>query len=151
MHTQCTEALRAHLLGLGENPDEFIQTFDSWKALGPNGEYSSYFFGKDGAYGVLPVAVPSGKLMHVHLVPVLDTVALANWEKTWSRRPPGRKVSNRVLVYADDLNGKFLLIFILDEPNGHEIAAMKTAVDKNLMRQFAIVAEKWAFNGELDA
>lgn len=149
MSTQCTEALRERLTSLGENPDEFIKTFDDWKVLGPAGEYASYWFGKDGAYGSLPVSVPSGKLMHVHLVPVLDPDDLERWDKSWSRQ--GRKVSDRALVYADDLRGNFLLIFILDEPDAHEIASMKKPEHRQLMRQFAVVAEEWAFSGKISA
>ena len=47
------------------------------------------------------------------LVPLLDEVALAKWDKAYSRE--SRKVSNRALVYAEDTRGNFLLIFILDE------------------------------------
>lgn len=61
------------------------------------------------------------------------------------------KISNRALVYAEDAQGNFLLIFILDEPDAHAIAQMRTMEDKTLMRQFVQVAELWAFNGEITA
>ena len=59
--------------------------------------------------------------------------------QAWRRRT--RKVSNRVLVYADNRKGEYLLIYVLNEPDAHSIAAMQTVEDAETMAFFAQVAE----------
>lgn len=149
MTTECTEALREQLRAVHEDPEDFRQTFAEWKAGGAATEYTYYLFGKDGGYGMLPFQMSTGSLKHVHLVPLLDPVALAKWDRAHDREQ--RKVSNRVLVYAEDSRGNHLLIYVLDEPDAHEIAKMKTPGHKQLMRQLTTVAETWAFTGKIEA
>jgi mRNA interferase YafO len=149
MVTRCTDALREQLLNLGEDPIAWIDFFQEWKDKGPAGEYNNYFFGKDGAYHSPKLSAPSGKLMHVHLVPILDTEALVAWNRDWKRRT--RKVSNRVLVYADTRKGDYLLIFVLNEPDAHAIANMATTEDAQTMAFFAEVAEAFIFDGSVIA
>ncbi|MGQ3085334.1 MAG: type II toxin-antitoxin system YafO family toxin [Hydrogenophaga sp.] len=144
MSTQCTASLRSQFDEFGESVDPFIQAFSAWKA---SDEYGSYLFGKDGEYASAVLKISSGKLKHVHLVPVVDTDALVAWERDHERR--SRKTSDRALVYAEDTQGNFLLLFILDEPEAHEIARMATEEHRTLMRQLAAVAEEWAFSGEI--
>ncbi len=96
-------------------------------------------FGKDSAYHTPKLTSPNDRLMHVHLVPILDQGALVAWEQAWRRRT--RKVSNRVLVYADNRKGEYLLIYVLNEPDAHSIAAMQTVEDAETMAFFAQVAE----------
>jgi len=119
--------------------------FDAWKARGFAGEYSSYLFGKDSAYGS---RLPSS-LRHVHLAPLADAVALAAWNRSWSRRT--RKVSDRALVYASDNMHGHLLIFILNEPHAHRIARMETAEDASLMLKLAKVAQRFVHDGSVIA
>lgn len=149
MATQCTQALSAQLQAMQRDPAGFIAEFNAWKALGTANEYSTFLFGKDGAYGKLPLPMTLSRLMHVHLPPILDEAALNKWK--WALSKKRRKVSDRVLVYADAKNGNYLLIFILDEPTAHEIVKMKNLTDKNLMRQFVTVAENWALTGNIEA
>lgn len=143
-----TDALRQQF-ERQEDLDLFVAKFAQWKAAGEAGEYSAYLFGKDGAYARLPAGMVTGQLRHVHLVPILDKEALAAWNKAHAKG--SRKVSNRALVYAEDTQGNFLLLFILEEPDAHVIAQMGTAEHKTLMRQFIQIAEIWAFRGEIIA
>ncbi len=147
MVTKCTRALHNQLSAIGEDSDNWTDFFDEWKACGSAGEYDNYFFGKDGAYVGIKVDAPHGKLMHVHLVPICDPVALARWERNWERR--SRKVSDRALIYADDGCGNYLLIFVLDEPTAHAIASMATHQDRQTMQAFAAVASAFVFNGSI--
>lgn len=149
MATKLTDALRAQLRESGQNPTNFAAEFDLWKSRGPNGEYSSYLFGKDGAYGAPKVNGAPNALRHVHLVPLKDLSALARWDKDWKRRT--RKRSDRHLVYVSDPYYGHLLLWILDEPGSHEIATMKSPGDRELMLQFAAVADKFIQTGEVIA
>jgi Toxin YafO, type II toxin-antitoxin system len=142
--TSCTNSLREQFQEVGANLSDFVQQFNDWKS---SSEYGSYLFGKDGAYGPPVPSASPGRLKHVHLVPVLDEGALAAWDRDWERRT--RKVSDRALVYAEDLSGNFLLLFIFNEPEAHEIARMKTPENKLLMKQLVAVAAEWAFSGKV--
>ena len=113
----------------------------------PDGEYSSYLFGKDGAYGTPKVNGVSNTLRHVHLVPLKDVSALRQWDKDW--RWLARKRSDRHLVYVSDSYYGHLLLWILDEPGSHEIALMKSADDRELMLKFAAVADRFIQTGEV--
>ena len=147
MATRCTHALHDQLSAIGEDSNSWTDFFDDWKARGSAGEYDNYFFGKDGAYVGIKVALPLGKLMHVHLVPILDPVAFSRWERDWARR--SRKVSDRALIYADDGHGNYLLIYVLDEPTAHAIASMATQQDRETMAAFAAVASAFVFDGSI--
>ena len=147
MVTRCTRALHNQLAAIGEDSDGWTDFFGDWKARGSAGEYDNYFFGKDGAYVGIKMDAPHGKLMHVHLVPILDPVAFARWERDWARR--SRKTSDRALIYADDGHGNYLLIYVLDEPTAHAIASMATQQDKETMQAFAAVASAFVFDGSI--
>lgn len=149
MATRLTDAIRAQLRESGQNPTNFAAEFDLWKSRGSAGEYDSYLFGKDGAYGTPRVNGAPNTLRHVHLVPLNDVAALPRWEKDWARRT--RKRSDRHLVYVSDPYYGNLLLWILDEPGSHEIAVMKTPEDRELMLQFAAVAEHFIQTGEVIA
>ncbi|RZA08612.1 MAG: hypothetical protein EOP02_36385, partial [Proteobacteria bacterium] len=49
-HVQLSDLLYNTFEEEGLNPDVFADEFQAWKALGPAGEYSSFYFGKDGFY-----------------------------------------------------------------------------------------------------
>ena len=85
----------------------------------------------------------------MHLVPLKDKNQLSAWNKAWELGK--RKTSNRVLIYVDDNKGNFLLIFILSEPDAHEIALMKSELHKKLMESFAIIAKEFIFDGSIVA
>ena len=147
MVTRCTRALHNQLAAIGEDSDGWTDFFGDWKARGSAGEYDNYFFGKDGAYVGIKMDAPHGMLMHVHLVPILDPVAFARWERDWARR--SCKTSDRALIYADDGHGNYLLIYVLDEPTAHAIASMATQQDKETMQAFAAVASAFVFDGSI--
>lgn len=149
MSTKLTEGIRAQLCAIGQIPGNFAAEFDHWKSLGVQGEYDSYLFGKDGAYSTPKVNGQSNTLRHVHLVPMADAVALAKWNQGWRRR--SRKLSDRALVYVSDPYCGNLLIFILDEPSAHAISRMTTPDDRQLMHQFAAVADHFIQTGEIVA
>lgn len=149
MATQLTHAIREQLRESGQDPTNFAAEFDLWKSRGSNGEYSSYLFGKDGAYGTPEVNGLPNTLRHVHLVPLLDMPALMRWTKDWRRQT--RKRSDRHLVYVSDPYYGHLLLWILDEPGSHEIALMKSPEDRTLMLQFAAVADHFIQTGEIAA
>lgn len=147
MRTQATAYLRAQLISLGHAERAFCDAFHAWKSSFPSGEYSSPLFGKDGAY--TSPKLQGGDLRHVHLAPVADQAALARWLTQHRRR--GRKVSDRVLVYASSDYSGHLLIAILDEPGAHDIARMATPEDAQIMRRLARIADDFLCFGKVIA
>lgn len=147
MATKLTNALRALMLAKGEDPENFALEFECWKELGVRGEYSSYLFGKDGAYSTPRVNGTPNTLRHVHLVPLLNSEHLTRWRIAFRRR--SRKTSDRALVYVSDPKHGHLLIFILDEPDAHEVARMGTQKHKTVMLQFATIADHFIQTGEI--
>lgn len=129
--------------------------FDAWKAGFPRTEYTSFAFGKDSAYA--SPAVDGGKylLRHVHLAPVADKAALDVWRRAFaagkSSGKGSKRTSDRALVYASRqlaAGGEdHLLIYILAEPDAHQVARMATAEDRHLMQQLASTAAALIENG----
>lgn len=139
-----TEQLRADF---GDDADDLAKWFAEWKSWGPAGEYSDWYFGKDGAY-TEPRRNGKSVLRHVHLPPSdEDSEEFAKWELNAKRL--SRKTSNNVLIYAHDATHGYLLIYFAREPNGHSIAEMKTAASKQLMEQLANVAEAFCHDGSI--
>jgi mRNA interferase YafO len=139
MAVRITNALRdvLHLEDLDSH--RLMSQFEQWKRDWPSKEYDAYQFGKDGAYVRPEVGGAPYSLRHVHLPPLLDLAKLRRWNKGWQFR--SRKTSNRVLVYSEDGRGNYLLIYVLNEPDAHEIARMRTPEHRELMEGFAAVAE----------
>jgi mRNA interferase YafO len=127
--------------------NEFALAFAEWKNSGSDGEYHSYLFGKDSAYISPKVDGIPYMLRHVHLVPIKQADLLAKWNKAFKTK--SRKTSDRVLVYVNDGAKNMLLIFILPEPDAHDIAKMQTAQDKAIMLGFAEVAAAFLDTGEI--
>lgn len=127
--------------------NEFALAFSEWKDRGSDGEYHSYLFGKDSAYISPKVDGIPYTLRHVHLVPIKQADLLARWNKAFKTK--SRKTSDRVLVYVDDGSKNMLLIFILPEPDAHDIAKMQTVEDKAIMLGFAEVAGAFLDTGEI--
>lgn len=160
MTTRATDSLKSQLHDAGgSSADEFCQVFDAWKAGFPDSEFTHPLFGKDGAYSRPMVDGTPYVLRHVHLMPVQNSSARDRWMAThkqgiqkgrWSR-----KTSDRVLVYATRRppGGKeeHLLLFILDEPEAHETANMKTPDAKQLMGQLASCAADFMDDGSIKA
>src|SRR4249919_693394 len=136
MAVYSTEALFNRFQAAGLDFDLFVEEFEHWKVGWPSNEYEFELFGKDGAYEQ-PRAYGERVLRHVHLQPVSSGTARKRWNWIWRRR--GRKTSDRALVYAENHAGDFLLLTILDEPDAHEIAKMKTRADRDLMEALAKV------------
>ena len=144
MKTQCTAAICKQLGRLGESPEAFAAEFEKWRN---DGEYSSYFFGKDGLYIAPTLSDGSMGLRHVHLVPLANAQQLRRWNVQWLRR--GRKTSDRVLVYAQDPTHGYLLIYILNEPEAHEVAKMLTPDSALLMGKLIKIAETFIYTGQI--
>lgn len=144
MVVKITNALKSALETDKLDSQLFCDKFQQWKSAD---EHSSYLFGKDSAYVTPAINGEKYILRHVHLVPVMDKNQLVSWKKKWSFK--GRKTSNRVLIYVDDNKGNFLLIFILSEPDAHEVALMKNQEHRELMENFAAVAEAFIFDGSV--
>ncbi|MCX8518124.1 MAG: type II toxin-antitoxin system YafO family toxin [Rhodoferax sp.] len=145
MAVQATQLLQNQF---DQNPDdcsELLSAFKEWKA---KGEYSSYLFGKDSAYIAPKVDGIPYALRHVHLAPIAQTDKLKKWNKAWKNK--GRKTSDRVLVYVSNAS-EALLIYVLPEPDAHEIARMETPEDKHLMQSFAAIAAAFLDRGEVIA
>lgn len=139
-----TELLRGALALRGLDPLTLTDNFAKWKSLGDAGEYESCQFGKDGEY-VRPTRNGARVLRHVHLPPATSPQALTRWESDFARRR--RKTSDTCLVYAQDRFYGYLLIYIAQEPHGHELSAMVTPESTRLMNQFADVAEAFINDG----
>lgn len=159
MKVKMTDFLRQELLEIGEDPEGYIQDFIRWKSAGPAGQYSFYFFGKDGAYKRPLSSNKEEVLRHVHLAPHPTSRYYLKWNIVWDRakryrRIPGRRVSNTVLVYADGgPSYGYLLITILWEdvkPGAHKIAQMKTAEDVETMLDLVFIAEEFVYYGKCD-
>jgi len=147
VRVEITRELHTSLARQGIDSGVFISAFKEWKTNWPKHEYNSALFGKDGSYIAPKVDGMSYQLRHVHLVPLIDEAALSNWKKVFRRF--GRKTSDRVLVYAGDNRGVYLLIYILDEPAAHEIADMRTPTHKAIMHGFAEVAAAFLEDGSI--
>lgn len=143
MKVSITRVLSTILQADNLNDQVLIEKFEEWKC---GDEYGSYLFGKDSAYSCPKI---NGKLhlRHVHLPPLIDAIQLERWNKQWKRR--GRKTSDRVLIYVQDQQDNYLLIFILPEPQAHAVAKMKTSEDKTLMENFATVAAEFLETGNI--
>lgn len=142
MVVRITKVLEIALQEDGLDPLLFAEDFAHWKS---GDEYGSYFFGKDCAYIKPDVDGVPYVLRHVHLVPLGDEDQLIKWNKNWKFQT--RKTSDRALVYVSDEKGNHLLIFILDEPDAHDIAAMKTAEHREIMEGLAHVAAAFIDTG----
>jgi Toxin YafO, type II toxin-antitoxin system len=142
MRISITQALQNYFSKSYLDQALFVHKFSAWKT---GGEYDSFLFGKDSAYVRPEVDGRQYMLRHVHLVPLADGTQLDSWNRVWVKR--GRKTSDRALIYVDDDNGGYLLITILDEPDAHEIARMKTARDREIMEGFAHVAAAFMEDG----
>lgn len=139
-----TKALEDKLISDGISPNELIREFRIWK-LGD--EYGHPYFGKDGAYAKPELELKHHYLRHVHLVPLNDIAQISVWERNF--RYKSRKTSDRALVYVDNRKNGFLLIFILDEPDAHNIAMMKTLQHKEIMEGFSEVANAFLWDGTI--
>jgi hypothetical protein len=139
----------------GASVAAFCALFDAWKAGFPGTEYTNFAFGKDGAYATPTVDGKKFVLRHVHLAPVADLKALKTWKKHYDigkkNGRGSRRTSNRVLIYATRQTAsgeqEHLLMFILTEPDAHEVAEMRTADNRRFMEQFSECAAAFLHDG----
>lgn len=148
LRVQVTAMLSDSLRDAGWNPEVLADEFREWKTDGAAGEYTSYYYGKDGDY-TSPLRNGKPVLRHVHMPPASDAAALAAWEMQWRRR--SRKTSDGALIYAYDHHYGYLLIFYAVEPTAHSLAQMQDADSVELMNMFADIAEAFIHDGTVIA
>lgn len=142
-----TEHLRQDLESDSFDVQDFCELFAIWKSEWPKNEYDCYYFGKDGDYAE-PKRHGRRVLRHVHLAPDdSNTDSAKDWSQKHERK--SRKTSDNVLIYAEDPQHGYLLIYFAREPDGHKIADMTTPESRQLMENLADVAEAFIFNGEI--
>ena len=144
-HVQLSDLLYDTFEEEGLDPDVFADEFQAWKALGPAGEYSNFYFGKDGFY-FEPKRHHQMVLRHVHLPPS-SPQELAEWSRAHRRRR--RRTSNTCLIYAYDKAHGYLLLFIAREPNGHVISDLRISASVRLLNQLADAAEAFIHDGAI--
>lgn len=137
-----------------EDLKSVVLAFRWWKS-DPANENRSPVFGKDSANLAPAVNGEKFVLRHCHLIPLCNKIALAQWEKNFARKR--RKTSDRVLFYAQDpifdkpngenldLQRKFYLIDIADDPGAHELMRMSDAMGKRIMSKIADEAELFLY------
>ena len=135
-------------MALGESPVEYAKYFAEWKALGPAGECSDWFFGKDGFYKK-PLRNRKMVPRHVHLPPKSGTEDARKWDRRAKNGDP--KESNSALVYAEDRTHGYLLMFVALDPHGHKFADLQTSDSVELMGEFCDMAEAFIHDGTVPA
>jgi hypothetical protein len=143
LRVQATALLRQVLADAGMDVDDLLEEFCAWKV---KGEFSNYYFGKDGAYSE-PRRNGRSVLWHVHVPPESDPVALAKWDRAW--RFGSRMSSDAALIYTYDPAHGFLLLFYAIEPTAHSLAEMNDFDSRELMTLLADVAEQFIFRGTI--
>jgi hypothetical protein len=146
LRVQITKILKDGLEADGYDVASFCEYFSQWKAAGAAGEFSDWFFGKDGFYAH-PKRNNRHMLRHVHLPPENDPFEIESWGKKADKY--ALKVSDTALIYAYDSVYGYLLIYIVREPDAHEIARMATPESKRLMENLCDVAEEFIFTGKV--
>ncbi|MEN5265732.1 hypothetical protein [Stenotrophomonas sp. TWI587] len=140
---------------------ELIEEFKWWKETwdprrgdlggwtgGPNcREFESRYFGKDGGNRTPLVDGIAYALRHVHLPPFDDA---ANEQWMYYHDNGTRKTSDCVLMYASDRYNNHLWLYVLPEPEAHDVMAMKTPADRELMEWMADEAKRF-LGGDLSA
>ncbi len=124
--------------------EALVEEFRLWKAAGPDGEFTNYYFGKDAAYAE-PRRNGRSVLRHVHMPPASDADALDKWERAW--RFNSRKTSDAALIYAYDPAHGYLLLYYAIEPTAHSLADMNDLDAKEVMHLCADIAERFIFDG----
>jgi len=140
---QLSGLLRDDLIAEGFDPIEFADYFARWKALGAAGEYSNWYFGKDGFYD-RPLRNNKRVLRHVHLPPDGFPEKLREWDRLHDLGNK-RKTSNAVLIYVHDPVNGYLLLHMVREPDGHSFSDMDTPETDQFMNQLADVAEEFIY------
>ena len=123
---------------LSDNTKNIIKEEFLWWKSDKRNEFISEIFGKDSALITPKINGKPYVLRHCHLPPLNDKKALAKWKQC--HRLGSRKVSDRVLIYAEN-NSDYYLIDILDDPGAHEIMKMKDVKGRSFMLKCAEEAD----------
>lgn len=142
-----TQMLTEALVADGYDVEDYRRQFRKWKTDWDREEFCFWFFGKDGYYK-FPLRDGKQVMRHVHLPPETAPDAKRFWTAQFRRK--GMKTSNTALVYAGDkaLN-RYLLIYVLAEPDGHKIADMLTPDDAELMNSLTDQAAEYIDTGRV--
>jgi hypothetical protein len=138
--------LQDELTRAGVDATHLQKAFHDWKQDWPANEYRSPHFGKDGLYRQ-PTVDGRMVLSHVHLEPAKDHDARRRWKRALAKQ--GKKTSDTILVYAQDMAHGHLLLAIFYEPDGHRMAAMDTPTSRAAMNHLAQVAAEWMATGHI--
>ena len=141
MAAKLTKALRQALLDSGAEPESFLAGVDEWRRDWPANEFESEYFGKHGGYMSPKADGHPYRLLHVHLKPIVDRTALAQWMYRFQNK--SRKTSDRALIFVAGPKGSHLLITILPEPDAHRVVSDCP----KLMNEFANVAAAFMNEG----
>lgn len=156
-----TDVFAAAAQNAGIDLTELIEEFKWWKEtwdpkkgtlggwIGDSNcrEFKSEFFGKDGANRTPLVEGIAYALRHVHLPPIDEDEG-----ELWMHHHSigRRKTSNCYLMYASDRYHRHLWLYVLPEPDAHDVIEMRSADDRELMTWMASEAGKF-LDGELPA
>jgi hypothetical protein len=143
---QLSRLLTSDLTAVGDDSAELAKYFAEWKATGSDGEFTDWYFGKDGFYAE-PKRHGRMVLKHVHLPPESDAAAMAEWER--KHELGSRKISDAALIYAHDPSYGYLLLAIVREPDGHLLSQMSTPETTEFMNLLADAAEEFIYFGKI--
>ncbi len=119
---------------LSNNAQNLISEEFLWWKSDKNNEFKSKIFGKDSALISPKINDIPYVLRHCHLPPLNDKKALSKWEQC--HKFGSRKVSDRVLIYAEN-NSNYYLIDIFFFFCAHEILRMKDVKGRSVMLKCA--------------
>lgn len=144
---EITQMLRQALVADGYDVSDYLKEFQEWKTDWKKEEYRFWFFGKDGA-NKFPLRNGNMVLRHVHLPPAINPSEKKYWDAQFRRK--GNKTSNTALIYAgDEKLNRYLLIYVVVEPDGHDVQEMLTVEDAELMNSFADQAAEYLDTGNV--
>ncbi|WP_156382393.1 type II toxin-antitoxin system YafO family toxin [Acidovorax sp. Leaf160] len=142
-----TKVLKDALSEDGYDVADYLVQFRDWKTDWNRREYTFWFFGKDGE-NKFPLRDKKKVLSHVHLPPEIEAKSRDFWDKKFDDK--GKKTSNTVLFYAGSAKlNRDLLLFVVTEPNGHDVQEMNTPDDNRLMNMLADQAAAYIDTGEI--
>ncbi len=144
---EITTALKEALTADGYDINDFLALFRDWKTDWNKKEYDFWFFGKDGR-NKFPKRNNQMVLSHVHLPPEKNKKDQEIWQNNY--RNESRKTSNSVLFYAgcEKLN-RYLLLYLVVEPHGHNFQKMHTSHNKEIMNILADQAQEYIHSGKI--
>lgn len=142
-----TQVLNAALSADGYDVADYLVQFRDWKTDWNRREYIFWFFGKDGG-NKFPLRNKKEVLRHVHLPPQISAKSRKIWNMKFDQS--GTKTSNTALFYAGSAKlNRYLLLYVVAEPDGHNVQDMNTAEDSTLMNLLADQAAEYLDTGRI--